>query len=593
MLNDYENKEVGTLDYKIENQIYLKDFKYIDNITKDNVNINLYRDNLENLDINVVFKNGNIYIETKNNEKIEVVENNSNIELIDDHYKEIKNIEINKNSFDIESIQNNNYTYKYSSIFNLFSFIKYGFKKVIDYSILKKILLAGFFLSGMFIYYGVSSIFATINIQDKDFITMNKEYLTGEVNNLYINDYLSFENNSNINYILPTNSIVNLKVKYDKFLQTQQSGGDIRGSLSDINMITSNDLILGNLPTNEKEIVVDKMVLDNFIKDYSTNKVGFFEYSDLLNHEVYVYNMDKLKIVGITNLEEPNIYTNKNLFINLINNSTDDYYMDESDIDTSTLILDYNLAINKKIKLTKGRLPINDYEVIMNEVYQYDMELNKEITNMVNNKKLKVVGYYTNISNTEYYAMFVNKNTVKYNLISKSRSISIYANVKEEVLEYFYDKKINVKDSYQYSKENYIALKEQSIINTLIVAGVIIGISLIEILLMIRSSFLSRIKEVGIYRAIGIKKSDIYKMFSGEIFAITIIASITGISFMTYILYNLTGISYLENMFMVNIFTYLLSVILVLIFNLIVGLFPVYNTIRKTPAEILARYDVD
>ena len=221
------------------------------------------------------------------------------------------------------------------------------------------------------------------------------------------------------------------------------------------------------------------------------------------------------------------------------------------------------------------------------------IELNKEITNMVNNKKLKVVGYYTNISNTEYYAMFVNKNTVKYNLISKSRSISIYANVKEEVLEYFYDKKINVKDSYQYSKENYIALKEQSIINTLIVAGVIIGISLIEILLMIRSSFLSRIKEVGIYRAIGIKKSDIYKMFSGEIFAITIIASITGISFMTYILYNLTGISYLENMFMVNIFTYLLSVILVLIFNLIVGLFPVYNTIRKTPAEILARYDVD
>jgi len=132
-----------------------------------------------------------------------------------------------------------------------------------------------------------------------------------------------------------------------------------------------------------------------------------------------------------------------------------------------------------------------------------------------------------------------------------------------------------------------------NIINTLIVSGVILGISLIEILLMIRSSFLTRIKEVGIYRAIGVKKSDIYKMFVGEIFAITIIASFTGISFMTYILYNLSKINYLNSMFMVNIPIYLISLLLILLFNLIVGLLPVFNTIRKTPAQILSRFDVD
>ena len=105
-------------------------------------------------------------------------------------------------------------------------------------------------------------------------------------------------------------------------------------------------------------------------------------------------------------------------------------------------------------------------------------------------------------------------------------------------------------------------------------------------MLMIRSSFLSRIKEVGIYRAIGIKKSDIYKMFAGEILAITMTASLFGILVMSYILYCLSSVSYIGNMYIVNIFT-------ILIFNLIVGLLPVYNTIRKTPASILARYDVD
>ena len=41
----------------------------------------------------------------------------------------------------------------------------------------------------------------------------------------------------------------------------------------------------------------------------------------------------------------------------------------------------------------------------------------------------------------------------------------------------------------------------------------ILFISFVEIYLMIRSSYLSRIKEIGIYRAIGTKKSDIYKKY--------------------------------------------------------------------------------
>ena len=47
---------------------------------------------------------------------------------------------------------------------------------------------------------------------------------------------------------------------------------------------------------------------------------------------------------------------------------------------------------------------------------------------------------------------------------------------------------------------------------------------------MIRSSFLSRIKEIGILRAIGLKKKDIYKMFAGETIAITTLASVPGIA---------------------------------------------------------------
>jgi ABC-type antimicrobial peptide transport system permease subunit len=71
---------------------------------------------------------------------------------------------------------------------------------------------------------------------------------------------------------------------------------------------------------------------------------------------------------------------------------------------------------------------------------------------------------------------------------------------------------------------------------------------------MVRSSFLSRIKEVGIYRAIGVKKIDIYKMFFGEILSITTIASVPGVIFMAYVLNTLSSIKYLSSYFVINSF---------------------------------------
>ena len=445
----------------------------------------------------------------------------------------------------------------------------------------------------MFLFYSISSISATLDIKDEDFITMNKDYLTITIKNTKVADYLEFEKNNDIEYIIPSDSIINMNFKYEKYLQTQNSGANLKGSLSDFKTIDEAELILGRLPSKEYEIVVDKMVLENMINNYSTNTAGYFEINDFLDKFVYINNLEKFTIVGITDSNEPNIYTHQSLFVNMIQNSSKDYYRYYEDVDTANSILDYEIVINNKVKLVEGNLPINDYEVIVNELYKNEIELNKKIDLVVNNKKLKVVGYYKNLEDNNYQIPLTNNNTVKYDLITKANNLSVYTKNKDEVLNYFYDKKINIKNSYEYSKANYLEEQSDSIINTLIVSGVILGISLIEILLMIRSSFLSRIKEVGIYRAIGVKKSDIYKMFAGEIFSITIIASFTGISFMTYILYNLSKINYLSTMFMVNIPIYLISLLLILIFNLIVGLLPVYNTIRKTPAEILSRFDVD
>ena len=142
-------------------------------------------------------------------------------------------------------------------------------------------------------------------------------------------------------------------------------------------------------------------------------------------------------------------------------------------------------------------------------------------------------------------------------------------------------------------KKAYIHERKDQLTSALAVAGIIFLISLIEMFLMLRSSFLSRIKEVGTLRAIGLKKKDIYRMFSGEILVITLITAIPGIAVMYYVLYNLVKITYyLEGMYMVNPMIAGISLAVLVIFNLFAGLIPVYVTMRKTPAQILARTDI-
>ena len=152
---------------------------------------------------------------------------------------------------------------------------------------------------------------------------------------------------------------------------------------------------------------------------------------------------------------------------------------------------------------------------------------------------------------------------------------------------------IKYKKSYDASKEIFKKKQLKQTRSSIIIAVVLLAISFLEIYLMIRSSFISRIKEVGTMRAIGVKKTDIYKMFSNEIIAISIISAIPGIWLMYNILKTIAGLEFFKNNYMLDWRVIILSAVVFLLFNLVVGLLPVRATIKKSPASILARNDVD
>lgn len=575
VINDYLNDANHELDYRLDNKIYLKDIKNHEVIKSNDTTIDYYSETKEKINFKIVVKNGNIYIESNSNNKIEVI-NNSNIELVNEHYEKINKKVYEEFSFDYNKIKNNEYKEKYSSVYNIFSGFAKGFRKVLNYSFIKKLLLIGFFTSSIFVMYSVSSIMSTRVIKEKDFVTYNKNYVMVNKNKLTTDDYDKIKDAASAEYVLPNNGVVSLEFMFDKFLQTSGISNSISANV--VSTTYMPNIIKGTKPTKSNEVAIDKMVLENFLDMSDAKSAGYNSIDDFLNQKIYIGTNDKYIITGITSDSSPSLYVSKSELINILYKSTD--------VSSEAVrILDYNRA---NYELIRGSNPVNDYEVVISEDLKYEYALNKTIDYKIGENKLKVVGYYKSNGTSDY---LVSENTLRNKLLYNSNKLLVYSSNKDNTINELKTLKYNAVDTYTDSLNSYKRLVSESNKTKIIYSGVIVIISLIEIYLIVRSSFLSRIKEVGILRSIGLKRTDIYKMFMGEILSITLISSVPGLIFMSYILYTLSKIEMLN--IVINPFVIIVSLLIILTFNLLFGLLPVYRVVRKTPHEILSRNDVD
>ncbi len=442
VISDEINDHADNLDYRIENKIYLKDIPDHKRLKTDLYNLDFYNENGGTLDLDIVIRNGNIYIRTNNeNDRLEIVDENSSIELVDDHYRKLSREDSMENSFDPQRLAVSGVR-KYHSILNPWTMIKRGFKTVFNYNILKKILLLGFLISAIFITYSISNIFGVLNITDDEFVQEDKSYLTIIGKKIDVDTYLKYEADPDYDYVMPGDSDISMSMPYEDYLQTSTSSASLSGSLSDYKKLSVSDLAYGELPKNAGEIVVDRMVLKSVIRDQESKAAGFGTVESFLGQKVTVPEMPDMKIVGISDLGSPCIYTDQSIFINLIANAQSADEIQEGNHDTgevsggsgegaSGAIVDYNLKASS-VSLAKGNWPTGDYEVLVNEKNKDDMAIGKTIAQKVNGKKLKVSGYYKDANDSDF--MLVNSNTVKYNVIRGKANITVCPKDKKAAL---------------------------------------------------------------------------------------------------------------------------------------------------------------
>ncbi len=140
---------------------------------------------------------------------------------------------------------------------------------------------------------------------------------------------------------------------------------------------------------------------------------------------------------------------------------------------------------------------------------------------------------------------------------------------------------------------------EQMDVVKLSIVGAIVSMSSTFLVMCIcmyfimRASLMNRIKEIGIYRAIGVSKKNLIFKFLVEAFVLATLTVFVGYLLSSAFIFACIGASsLLEGVFFYPV--WLAGIVLMILYALCLffGVLPIVTLLRKTPSEILAKYDI-
>lgn len=141
--------------------------------------------------------------------------------------------------------------------------------------------------------------------------------------------------------------------------------------------------------------------------------------------------------------------------------------------------------------------------------------------------------------------------------------------------------------------DRYISEEYTEILTSIIAMAVILAVMSVCMYFIMRSSLMNRIKEVGIYRAIGVSKKNLIFRFFIEALLLTSLTVLIGYLFTSVFLGVALGMSPMMESFLYYPL-WLAVAVLALLYALCMffGTLPILSLLRKKPSEILSKYDI-
>ena len=514
--------------------------------------------------------------------------------LVDDHARAIQKTDASNFKFDNSFFTKSKG--KKDILNQLWTDFKSAFLRFYNVKFRFKMLYLGFILIGILAAYTIAFFSDVEFLDEKAYIIQDKNILT-LVNNT--------NEDIDINKLLsqPEISGVSLGDKYTGSYSNIYIGNTFQTSnltynLYDKSLISTNEyknnnLTIGRLPQTFFEVAIDKWICDDIVSN-AKYQVGQVSCLDLIGKkfEYSIYgSINQFVITGITNRNAKVVTLTPAAYI--------DYYVNHltnSNSFTYVRLVDSN----PNIKLLEGRLPSNEGEILIPYNENFEVKLGDEIESFGIKelyKKFKVVGIYDNSLKKDFretlYVGFEEGNSF-YNLQAKVQTeLYIFTFDKEATTAYLEEHGYSAKDANEVSKKEHLNRQNASTIASISVIVIFSTGILLFIFFMMRSRMINRIYDIGVYRALGASRVNVLRLFFMEIFVLTTFTTILGFVGGSYLINSINStLKDFGTILYYPWYNFLLGLIGIYLLHLLFGLLPVLQLLRKTPSQILTKYDI-
>lgn len=589
IVEDNSNKSIGGVDVQLETDIYLKDLNQIADYKSDQASYEVYSDEETdtNFDVKLIVKNKTLYVQVASGQfsRINLLEKDSEISVFDAHFKGQEIEEFSETEFDLAKVIDDSKRTAGGSVIPLKEAVRLGFGQFREMRPMKIFRNILFLLNAVVIGIALALLFNAYTVDNLDFMKtpVNQiNVLRAEQN---FDDMLAFEDDESVGFMnLVQNITVN--VKMPKVYQTRGRESQYTQHFLPIEYLDESTITLGRTAIAQNEVVLNEDTATKLINGDSTfESLGIQTLEDLMKLKM-VYDIEnadgtkteiEMSIVGFTNVDDPVAYAKE-----------------ETIWQIKTGIAVYEIY-ESEITIVKGELT-DDYRLSYKlDNDSYTLPLSNMQTDVIINDDFGLGGTYTS-ANAEIPSLMVPLKSLKEAVFEEQFPqagglVYYQANDPEAAVSVF---SALPKAEYTYGEERALFMQVKLInsIPYILFAGVFLGAAFIGTFFIMRSSLLSRIYEVSVYRALGAPKKDLRRLFLIETLILTVFTSLFGYMGITYILVQIEqATSGYFPLVKVTPLSFVGGLLIILVVNVFSGILPVSNLLRRTPAEIISKYD--
>ena len=314
---------------------------------------------------------------------------------------------------------------------------------------------------------------------------------------------------------------------------------------------------------NGEDIIDVNPIDDNKISVYLSRSLYEFE-----NGEFYPYN-----IVGIFESNE---------FICL--------FKDQNDMNKA-IRMGSKARLIYPVSMYKNELSLSDWEAIIPSALMDAYPIGSKFDSILG-VKLVVKGYFDAVKNKDDSYIYTNEKTAYLCHISSfgdMNSLNVYSTDKAKTIEYFEHLNYPVESAKTFAVNDAKSEKNQMIRDVLIVVLVIL-ISMVAFIFFIsRAKMMHQIYNLGVYRALGAKKGRLIYKFLIDSIVLSTCTTAFGYLVMYLLIGNFKNL--LPGVYF-SISYFFMGLVAIYGFMIIAGILPIILLLRKTPTEILVKYDI-